>query len=84
MGSTARWQKSHATPSRSVPTSPLPSVGVLRPRSHPMGEWQRMQMSPADGASCSATATQAKKSGSRAACPIMLPSQACPGSVAVL
>ena len=46
------------------------------------GLWQRMQRSPDDGASFSATARQARYSGSRALCPIIMPLKACPGSAA--
>jgi hypothetical protein len=82
-GFTMRRQRSQPTPScASLGVSAEPSVGVDRPSSQPVATWQRMHRSPAPSKSCSATATVAQNSGSRAAWDIMLPRQTRAGSTA--
>jgi hypothetical protein len=69
-GTTLRWQVSQWTPSRSpargssIPVRAWPLVCAV-------GVWQRRQRARMPGASCSATETVARKSGSRAALAII-------------
>ena len=83
-GLTARWQKWHVTPSKSLmlPSSmnAEPSLGSERPFIHAPGAWHRMQYSPESVASWLAIVRAARHTGSRVDWAIMLVTHASHGS----
>jgi len=84
LASIDRWQTAHCTPSLSLSFKADPLPGVVRDSTHADGVWQRRQKAPTPGRSCSATVSDARYIGSRAAFAIIDPAQVSQGMYILL